>query len=491
MKFSMNIKPMNRKGVTLVELVLAMAILSIVMGTIYSINLFGLRTFAQSNLRAENQYETRMPADFIAKRIRYANSIEILSDVPEDTPSNAHEIFIDSGELKYREGGSEAVLIGTQGVTDYSLEMSRKSGTSNVIQYTIGKAGTDKYDLVTDVVILNLESKGITGPDQGIGVRFYTDAAENVTPVSIVSLVNPPAQYTSVDAPVALPFRVTANMSDGTTRKVSVRWTPSLIDTSIPGVYTSTGRVVGHSGTVSLTVTVGAYDIIGIDDVNITVSQGQDFSMPETVVATIKVGEHIFTQNVSVVWDDVIDSATIGEFQTNGTVEGWENPVLLTVTVEEATIVSVNNIYLTVLQGTSFSLPSTVPAVFSNGIIQDIPVTWTPATLSTSSPGAFYSTGSIAGYGAITFELTVEPNKLPKPTSAEIKKQSNPGGQQGRVFVSGTAGAQAVFRRSDGSVILTHVIPSGGEGEFSVDTRYLYDVILRKDGWQDSDPYIF
>ena len=90
----------------------------------------------------------------------------------------------------------------------------------------------------------------------------------------------------------------------------------SLIDTSIPGVYTSTGRVVGHSGTVSLTVTVGAYDIIGIDDMNITVSQGQDFSMPETVVATIKVGEHIFTQNVSVVWDDVIDSATIGEFQT-------------------------------------------------------------------------------------------------------------------------------------------------------------------------------
>ena len=105
-------------------------------------------------------------------------------------------------------------------------------------------------------------------------------------------------------------------------------------------------------------------------------------------------------------------------------------------------------------------------------------------------PRCFYSTGRIAGYGAITFELTIEPNKL-LSRRVEIKKQSNPGGQQGRVFVSGTAGAQAVFRRSDGSVILTHVIPSGGEGEFSVDTRYLYDVILRKDGWQDSDPYIF
>ena len=253
-------------------------------------------------------------------------------------------------------------------------------------------------------------------------------------------------------------------MSDGTTRKVSVRWTPSLIDITIQVSYQHRPRCY-HSGTVSLTVTVGAYDIIGIDDMNITVSQGQDFSMPETVVATIKVGEHIFTQNVSVVWDDVIDSATIGEFQTNGTVEGWENPVLLTVTVEEATIVSVNNIYLTVLQGTSFSLPSTVPAVLVMGSSK-IFSNMDSCHIKYFKPRCFYSTGSIAGYGAITFELTVEPNKLPKPTSAEIKKQSNPGGQQGRVFVSGTAGAQAVFRRSDGSVILTHIIPSGGKASF-------------------------
>ena len=485
-----NHRLLNRRGVTLLELIIALSILSIVMLTLGSINLFGLRTFARSRDRSEHQFEVRMPAEFIARKLRYADSVEILSAVPVSMPEGAHEIFLDSGQLIFREYGSASVILGTHGVSDYSLVMAKKSGTTNVVQYTIGKVGTAQFDLLTDVIILNLGSAGITGPTQGIGVRYYTNSADSVTPVSITSLVNPPPQFVAVDTIVALPLRITANMSDGTTRQVSARWTPSSINTSVPGFYSSSGRVVGYSGTVSLSVFAGSYEIQSIEDIHIVMNLGQSFTMPTTVVATISYGTDTFTQHIGVVWDEVIIPSTVDTYTAIGTVDGWEYPILLTVVVQGATIVSVSNITSTVLQGTTFALPSVVPATYSDKSINNVPVTWSPSTLSTANPGTFSSHGTITGFtNTLLFTLNVQSNKLNIPEVA-IVRQSNAGGQQGRVFVRGTPGATAVFRRANGTIITTHVIPSTGEATFNVDTRNLHNVILRKTGWQDSEPRV-
>lgn len=55
---------------------------------------------------------------------------------------------------------------------------------------------------------------------------------------------------------VKLPTTITANMSDGTTKEVSVVWVPKSIDTSKAGKYTATGTVEGYKGTVTLTIVV-------------------------------------------------------------------------------------------------------------------------------------------------------------------------------------------------------------------------------------------
>ncbi|MDH5162031.1 Ig-like domain-containing protein [Heyndrickxia oleronia] len=55
---------------------------------------------------------------------------------------------------------------------------------------------------------------------------------------------------------VIMPKTVSAKMSDGTTKEVTVVWVPKSIDTSKAGTYTATGTVEGFKGTVTLTVVV-------------------------------------------------------------------------------------------------------------------------------------------------------------------------------------------------------------------------------------------
>lgn len=55
---------------------------------------------------------------------------------------------------------------------------------------------------------------------------------------------------------VQLPEKVTAKMSNGSTKEVRVTWEPSVIDTSTAGTFTTVGTVQGYSGTVTFTVVI-------------------------------------------------------------------------------------------------------------------------------------------------------------------------------------------------------------------------------------------
>lgn len=477
----------KQSGFTLIELVVTLAILGIVIVTIYSINQFGLRTFAQSSDRAENQFEVRMPADFIAKKVRYANNVEILDAVPTSTPTGAHEIFLDSGQLKYREYGSDSVIIGTQGVSNYSFNIQKKSGTDNMLQYVIGKTGTSNYDLVTDVIVLNVGNAGIAGSQSGIGIRYYMTSSDNVVKVSIDSLINPSNQFANIGSTVSLPKRVTANMSDGSTRQVSVSWNPANIDTSVSGIRSSSGKVVGYSGAVTINIAVGSYSIESVNDVSETVYKNQVYVMPPTVVANFTDGISSFSQNVPVTWSGTVDTSTVGTIEITGTVDDWIGNVVLRVQVNEISISSIDNIVNTVNQGTSFNLPSKVLATFSDGSIQSLDVTWSPSVADTSVIGTFNFSGYVTNFGHVDYQLNVVSQKLPKPVASIIENGNN-----GKVKIqNGTIGATVIFRKSNGDIITTKVLSSNIEETFTLNPGGLDNVYLIKQYWIDSDPFYF
>lgn len=489
----------TRKGLTLIEIIITLGIFSLVTSTIYSLNLFGIRSFATSNERAENQFEVRMPTDFIAKKLRFANTIKILDDIPSTPTDGAHQIYLDKGELVYKEHGLPAKIIGTSNVGDYTFVVEKTLNTGNVVSFKIGKSGTDKYDLSTDVVVLNLNQIGITGDTTGEYIEFFTNRADSVTPVSIVDLVDPPTMIVNLNASIKNPSRVTAKMSDDTTRQVAARWTPSKIDTTKTGYHFSTGRVVGSNETVTLTVLVGDYSITNIDDIAIEMNKNEFFTMPEYVNASFSDGMNVFDQEVKVSnWDPILDTSTPGgPYESTGTVdkyvddEGKSKEFRLFLTIKDSYIVDIPNVSETVYQGVSYTLPKQVVATMNDGSFSSFTIVWNPANIDTSSAGTKTSLGTVDGYGPkVTLTVEVIERKL----AIESVVVQEGGKENGVVIVKGTPGATVILKNGDG-VVMKNNITIGSSGEVAianVDTRGntkhgAKTVMLRLAGWTDSD----
>lgn len=489
----------NHSGLTLIEVIIVIAILGVVMATIYSLSAYGLSSFSVSNKSANDQFDVLMATDFISNNVRYADQIQILNAVPTgSTPTGAHDIYLDNGEIYYKIGGTTSQIIGTTGISDYAMTFEKKAGTHNVLNFKIGKVGTTTPDISTDLIILNTSQTGIAGTSPGIGIRYYIDKAEAVTPVSITGLSSLSTISVEQNEVVNMPLRVTAIMSDSTTRQVAVKWSPSSIDTSNSGVKNSTGTVVGYNTSVTYTVIVGDFTVISVAPITDTAIEGQAYTPPGLISAMIDINSDGIgddTVDIPVVWDGAIDTSSSGTETLDGTVEDLGTITdLLTVEVSESSpyITSINNINVTVNQGISFTPSSTIAATMSDGSVTNIDVSWTPSgPLNTSTAGTRYATTSVNGWGTVTLTLTVIQSKLPTPT-ATITQTSSGSGSNGKVKVYGTIGAIATLRKSDNTIISTGTIASNGEVEIiNIKTGELNNVILTKTSWLPSEPYNF
>lgn len=54
----------------------------------------------------------------------------------------------------------------------------------------------------------------------------------------------------------SLPSKITAKMTDSSTREVEITWSPSTVDTSKTGTYSYLGTVIGYKGKVKLTLNI-------------------------------------------------------------------------------------------------------------------------------------------------------------------------------------------------------------------------------------------
>jgi prepilin-type N-terminal cleavage/methylation domain-containing protein len=67
----------KRKGMTLIELIVALFILSIVIMMGYSMSIFGIRNFSNQSSAVNNQSNIRYAMSYISKEIRKAESITV------------------------------------------------------------------------------------------------------------------------------------------------------------------------------------------------------------------------------------------------------------------------------------------------------------------------------------------------------------------------------------------------------------------------------
>ena len=238
----------------------------------------------------------------------------------------------------------------------------------------------------------------------------FTVVKKGTVVAPTISTIDPISATVEQNGTYTLPAKVTAKMSDNSTKEVNVTWNPATVDTSTAGAKTFTGTVEGYTSTVTLTLTVTAVapTISTIDPISATVEQNGTYTLPAKVTAKMSDNS---TKEVNVTWNPAtVDTSTAGAKTFTGTVEGYTSTVTLTLTVTAVapTISTIDPISATVEQNGTYTLPAKVTAKMSDNSTKEVNVTWNPATVDTSTAGAKTFTGTVEGYtSTVTLTLTV------------------------------------------------------------------------------------
>lgn len=160
----------DNRGVSLVELLIAVSLLAIVLGVGYNFFFFGAQAFKTGERQSNTQQAVRLAADFISNEIRYASSLDIIAieNVPNNfntTTDDYYYLYNKNNQIYYRQPGESsgsALFGGLNADIDYGLNFKKGIpiiGTDSIsIAFNISgsKAGLNMYSVDTEVIILNI-----------------------------------------------------------------------------------------------------------------------------------------------------------------------------------------------------------------------------------------------------------------------------------------------------------------------------------------------
>ena len=113
----------KQKGMTLIELVIGLGLMSIVLAVLYAIFFTGLKSFDRQIENANNQTTARQTLSYIGREIRRAENIEVYGDrlVVKYGGSEIEYEFNHSNNILYRvKNGTKNPMI--EGIKDFNIE---------------------------------------------------------------------------------------------------------------------------------------------------------------------------------------------------------------------------------------------------------------------------------------------------------------------------------------------------------------------------------
>lgn len=132
--------------------------------------------------------------------------------------------------------------------------------------------------------------------------------------------------------------------------------------------------------------------IASITSIYDTVTEKQKYDLPKTVTVTKTNG---LREEATVDWKlSFVNTNRAGTYVYEGTVKGYHGYAYLTLTVKPV-ISKVDNITAEIVQGSSYSFPSSVTATMSDGTVQEFPVSWKSNFATLNKVGTFSFQGSL------------------------------------------------------------------------------------------------
>lgn len=159
--------------------------------------------------------------------------------------------------------------------------------------------------------------------------------------------------------------------------------------------------------------------ITSIEPIRNSLELNSEFSLPETVAAQHSDGT---TKNVKVFWDlKTVNTGIVGTQIIEGTVEGYDEKVQLILEIEapstpNPTITSIESLHFLLEQNSSFDLPQTIVAQYSDGIAREVTVLWDSINVNTEVVNTQIIEGTVDGFDEkIQLILEVTAPSIPDP----------------------------------------------------------------------------
>lgn len=253
----------GQAGFALIELLLAVMILSLVLAGAYSYFSFGWGSFTRGTEAAVVNHNLRFAAETITEEVRFAFFVEILSgynSIPEMISSDDIYVFVNEDKKIEIKNNETARIIPTIEEDDLaiSLTFEKNADNDNLFFRVVDLNGGSAID--TEVKILNLVGS-ISGLNQGsaLRIRRIPPAAGNDQMKTIDNVIASPAEHKQGTVQVVSLGIYTSNVDDN--EAVSV----DFIDPDGETVhFTAAGSISGNAASVNIdlndsTLATGTY----------------------------------------------------------------------------------------------------------------------------------------------------------------------------------------------------------------------------------------
>lgn len=198
-----------------------------------------------------------------------------------------------------------------------------------------------------------------------------------------------------------LPATVRVVDSDNREQDAQVTWDTAGADINKAGQYTVTASIDGYSKKVEALLKVIPNKITGFVPLeDIEVIQGMNVTLPGKIQI---LNLNTTTLEADVTWDtSSLDTGKLGTYRLQGTVAGMEQKAEINILVIGNYIASIPDLYPEIVLNTenvSASMPSRAEAVWGNGDVSQVNVTWTGLdAIDTSKTGEYSVTGTVIGF---------------------------------------------------------------------------------------------
>ena len=153
---------MRKRGITLIELIIVIAILGLVISLGFSFVIFGQNIFGKGSTQAEIQSELRLANDIVKNELRYATVIELLPSVGTVINGSSY-IYIDGNRLIYDKVDSAGNITKREltgpNIINSTAAFALKKDTNDVNSINIileSKARDQQFAVTSEILLMNI-----------------------------------------------------------------------------------------------------------------------------------------------------------------------------------------------------------------------------------------------------------------------------------------------------------------------------------------------